>query len=655
MTTLLSYLPIDDLSRFLCQMAWQTTLLGVAAWITLRFVIRQPATRAWFALLTMLCFPLIPVVSSAARDYQLGMIAMPTAATSDTMVLTEFPRGTSHGVRPAPIAGRMSSTSPDSFRTGINLSSTFLIAWAALSLVLYGRLILALLAALRLDAQSTTCVDARLLAFVAEASRRVGLRRPPVVLTHPQIRVPMVRAFWKSKLYFPVTMATAHDQDWTAVLCHEMAHIRRRDTWLRLLSHAIIAMIPWQPFLWILQQFYLRSCEECCDDWAINAGNDPVELAAALTDCAPPSPRFALAITGTSNCRRRVVRLLAMKSTPSPTMSVAQRTCSTLILIALVSAVAIAQEREIPARPVATTPLGQDVKQSPYFGRREIVSHGVATPVGQDVKMPPSVTDRHGQNQAAKSLSPLYKIEPPDVLLIEAINVVPKSPYKIQKLDVLQILAAGTLPDSPIAGAYQVEPNGNVVLGPAYGRVQVFGQTTEEAQNTVKMKLAKILSAPQVSVSLLQSSGSQKIVGEHLVGPDGTVNLGIYGAVRINGMTVQDARRAIEAHLERFFDTPKVAVEVFRYNSHVFYVIVDGGDMGDTVTRIPLTGTETVLDALSQIDGLRIHRDTSIVIHRDEKVLRVDWQGITRKGDSKSNYQLLAGDRLFVTERKAGS
>ena len=40
---------------------------------------------------------------------------------------------------------------------------------------------------------------------------------------------------------------------------------------------------------------------------------------------------------------------------------------------------------------------------------------------------------------------PTYIIEPPDILEINAIKVVPKSPYKIEALDYLAINVAGTL------------------------------------------------------------------------------------------------------------------------------------------------------------------------------------------------------------------
>jgi hypothetical protein len=65
----------------------------------------------------------------------------------------------------------------------------------------------------------------------------------------------------------------------------------------------------------------------------------------------------------------------------------------------------------------------------------------------------------------------------------------------------LQIRAAGTLPTDPIDAVYRVEPAGTIALGPTYGRVQVSGQTLEEAEQTIRNHLTRLLRDPHVSVT----------------------------------------------------------------------------------------------------------------------------------------------------------
>ena len=72
---------------------------------------------------------------------------------------------------------------------------------------------------------------------------------------------------------------------------------------------------------------------------------------------------------------------------------------------------------------------------------------------------------------------PAYVIEPPDILLIDAVRTIPLPPYRIQPLDILAIQVTGALATEPIAGLYTVDPDGTVGLGFNYGSVRVAGMS----------------------------------------------------------------------------------------------------------------------------------------------------------------------------------
>ena len=250
---------------------------------------------------------------------------------------------------------------------------------------------------------------------------------------------------------------------------------------------------------------------------------------------------------------------------------------------------------------------------------------------------------------------PPYVIEPPDILLIDALRVIPKQPFLIQPLDVLQLEVDGTRLDAPIRGLYLVEPGGMLNLGPGYGKVRVGGLSLEEAQNKVTEQLKRTLNSPQVSLTLNESGGQQQIAGEHLVGPDGTVNLGTYGSVYVAGMTIQESKEAIEKHLTKYLESPSVAVDVYAYNSKVYYVITEGAGFGDNIQRFPVTGNETVLDAISQVQGLSRLSSKNIWIARPspagcDQILPVRWDEIVSGAGVSTNYQVLPGDRVFIKQ-----
>lgn len=256
-----------------------------------------------------------------------------------------------------------------------------------------------------------------------------------------------------------------------------------------------------------------------------------------------------------------------------------------------------------------------------------------------------------------KVTHPDYVIEPPDILRIEAVRVVPRPPYRVQPLDALSIQVTETLPDAPIAGVYVIDPEGMVNLGFAYGPVSVSGQGLAGVKKAIEQRLKGILKPGfQVTASLAQSRALQQIRGDHLVRQDGKVTLGIYGSVRVVGMTLEEAKLAIEDHLSRYLLNPEIALDVSGYNSKVYYIVTDGGGLGEQVFRLPITGSETVLDALGQVNGLPpVASKDHIWVARPApgdadhmQVLPVDWRAIVQGGATRTNYQLLPGDRIYV-------
>ena len=262
-----------------------------------------------------------------------------------------------------------------------------------------------------------------------------------------------------------------------------------------------------------------------------------------------------------------------------------------------------------------------------------------------------------------KSHLPDYVIEPPDILQINAVRVIPRPPYQIETGDALLVQYSGeTFPGKPLGGIYVVDPEGTINLGPDYGgTVEVADLTLKKAEAVIAKRLGTILKPPPgkagvVTVSLAQSRGRQQIRGEHLVRPDGTVSLGTYGKVRVTGLTLDEAKQAIEEQLAEYLVKPEVTVDVVGYNSKVIYVIVDQAGGGEQVLRLPVYGNETVLDAISQVSGLPLNVSRkrmwvarpAPVAKGCDQILPVDWQAVTKGASTATNYQVLPGDRIYI-------
>lgn len=266
-----------------------------------------------------------------------------------------------------------------------------------------------------------------------------------------------------------------------------------------------------------------------------------------------------------------------------------------------------------------------------------------------------------------KTALPEYRVEAPDVLLIEAVSNLRSDSTAIAAGEPLLIQVDRTIPVDPTAakvtqqfktidGMYVIGTDGYVNLGPEYGKVLCAGEPLSEIQRRVDTHLRRILTNPQVLVTLPDPSAKQAVAGPHLVRPDGTVGLGIYGGVFVAGMSLTEAKCAIERHLSCHMHNPEVSVDVLEYRSKMYYVIADGGGAGEKVYRLPSTGNETVLDAVAQVSGLPpVACKGRIWIARPspecngpDKILPVDWNAIAQGAQTCTNYQLLPGDRLYV-------
>ena len=291
---------------------------------------------------------------------------------------------------------------------------------------------------------------------------------------------------------------------------------------------------------------------------------------------------------------------------------------------------------------------------------------GCASVPGEDTISQIAMSDMPRELQ--KMSLPDYRVAPPDILLIEAVNNIRPASDKLRAGDQLVIQVGNTPPVDPasdeilkqfryINGAYPIRSDGTVDLGPVFKAVKVEGMTVSEAKAAIDKHLRSTygLKMPEVSVSLPDMAGKQAISGEHLVRPDGTVSLGIYGSVNVAGMTLDEVKGAVERKLAKSLYLPEVNVDVLAYNSKVYYVITDGGGFGEQVARLPATGNETVLDAISQIQGLSQVSSKKIWIARPApaemghaQILNVNWQAIAAEGITTTNYQVLPGDRIYV-------
>jgi polysaccharide export outer membrane protein len=140
--------------------------------------------------------------------------------------------------------------------------------------------------------------------------------------------------------------------------------------------------------------------------------------------------------------------------------------------------------------------------------------------------------------------------------------------------------------------------------------------------------------------------------------PDGTIDLGLYGHYYVAGLCLEEAEIKLSQGLasapERTATSDPLQAAIRLADSQQvtkkFYVL---GTV-NTPASYPIRGNETVLDAIL-LAGLRSNSlpEKAYVARPHaqgggDQILAIDWQGITQRGDTTTNYQLMPGDRVYV-------
>ncbi|MHC4710018.1 MAG: M56 family metallopeptidase [Planctomycetota bacterium] len=166
--------------------------------------------------------------------------------------------------------------------------------------------------------------------MVAEASRELGLRRPPVTLMVDLAVSPMLWCGRRVRLVLPRPLwAQLDDVSRRAVICHELAHLRRRDHWVCRAEMIIGWVYWWHPVVWWVRRRLREEADLSCDAWVTALWpNDRRSYAQALLEtrrCSntdfPAVPSVGLGAT-TTRARRFARRLtMVMTAQNSPRIS----------------------------------------------------------------------------------------------------------------------------------------------------------------------------------------------------------------------------------------------------------------------------------------------------------------------------------------------
>jgi hypothetical protein len=180
------------------------------------------------------------------------------------------------------------------------------------------------------------------------------------------------------------------------------------------------------------------------------------------------------------------------------------------------------------------------------------------------------------------------------------------------------------------------------------------GLTLEEARSALRCFGARLSDGLLAASGLSPFRRVQRVRGEHAVRPDGTIELEPFGSVWVTGLTVAQAKLAIERHLEPYVFAPEISVEVWTKGRQAYHVIWKGRDNRQWAYCFTLASKETVLDAVARAVQMPSGSLTVYVARPIPRrpvclqVLWVDWEGMVERGEAATNYPIEPGDCVYA-------
>ena len=134
----------------------------------------------------------------------------------------------------------------------------------------------------RLVRAATPVGDVAALHKLATCARKASLRMQPLLAESESVIVPVTLRVRRPAILFPVSWREWDEHKLTAVLMHEISHVRRRDTLVQSLALIHRAIFWFSPLGWWLERHLADLAEQASDEAALSCGAEQTRYAEAL-------------------------------------------------------------------------------------------------------------------------------------------------------------------------------------------------------------------------------------------------------------------------------------------------------------------------------------------------------------------------------------
>jgi beta-lactamase regulating signal transducer with metallopeptidase domain len=380
-------------NAFLWSCVWQGTVcigVGLVGCFVLR---RRPARAHRVLLLAMIAAVIVPVMSALVNHFELGMFAAEPVVSEPVIeeaVETKYAAAVEsvasanvesqikvpeEAAGPAAIAKGESVGVVRPEKANLRLLTLAIWGWVAASLILCVRLLVTFVLGVRLLGRSAAVKCGRIQEAADAAVAKLGIGKAVVVRSSNKVRSPVIWC-WSRRPVLLVSSSggeTNGSLDWVSIVCHELAHWKRRDHISGLLAELVVCVMPWNPLLWLAKRRLVRLSEQACDDWVVAAGRPSMDYAESLLDLAPQGQMaFAPAVLSSEKGLGARVRRILQDKCGNPRTGARWALVVSVVAACMAVGVAFAQTRPAKVRP-ATKPTAQPITGARLMDDRNVL------------------------------------------------------------------------------------------------------------------------------------------------------------------------------------------------------------------------------------------------------------------------------------------
>jgi beta-lactamase regulating signal transducer with metallopeptidase domain len=294
---------MQNLGWTLVHFVWQGAVLAILLYLAIGFS-RSSRVRYGAAVCALALMALAPIATFAFLERR-PEVTLQLSTVMDALrpvhALANSPSGPI-GIAPA--------TPP------IDWLSYFVWAWSCGVLVFSLRALGGWFVVGRLHRSHRGGLPQILLARCRALQRNLGISQAIRYFESKLVDTPAVMGWFRPIVLIPASALTGLSTgQLEAVIMHELAHIKRLDSFVNLFQIAIETLLFYHPAVWWVSRVVRSERENCCDDIAVAMSGDAGEYARALAllEASRVTPVWALAANGGA-LKARIGRLLGLQT-----------------------------------------------------------------------------------------------------------------------------------------------------------------------------------------------------------------------------------------------------------------------------------------------------------------------------------------------------